>query len=71
MKNWPQDVESELICAGKEVSQFCSRRQADERKTLRAFTGFIINETVFIGCEGSREKMIFFLSGRFEVNLHQ
>jgi hypothetical protein len=61
VKNWPQDVESELTSAGKEVRQFCSRLQADERKTVRAFTGFIINEAVFIGCEGSREKHGSFL----------
>jgi hypothetical protein len=61
VKNWPQDVESEPTCAGKEVRQFCSRRQNDERKTLSAFIGFIINETVFIGCEGSREKRGSFL----------
>jgi hypothetical protein len=61
VKNWPQDVESELTCAGNEVRQFCSKRQKDERKTLTAFTGFIINETVFIGCERSREKHGSFL----------
>jgi len=61
VKNWPQDVETELTFTGKEVRQFCSRSQADERKTLRAFTEFIIDETVFIGCEGSREKHGSFL----------
>lgn len=45
-ENWPEDVESDLTCAEKEVRQFCRRRQADERKSLRAFSEVIINGTL-------------------------
>jgi hypothetical protein len=60
--NWPEDVESDATYAGKEVRQFCSRRQADERKTLRVFPEFITNGTLSSVVKGvERNKNICFL----------